>query len=158
MLCVKAFSVWLVVFLAAFVNGGIREMLMVPRVGEQVGHVIGLIVFSGAIIGVTYVFVKALEPLPSSTLSLIGLFWLILSLLFEFGFFHYVMNESWSTLLADYNIFRGRLFIVVWVVTLFSQLVCGMLLHHREEKGLHDGEVRMDHRCGYCRLRCGVLR
>ena len=127
MLGVKAFGVWLVLLVAAFINGGIRELLIVPRVGEQIGHVIGVVVFSGAIFGVTAVFVKALGPLPSSTLLYIGLFWLILSLLFECGFFHYVMHEPWEKLLADYNIFRGRLLIVVWLTTLFSPLVCGRL-------------------------------
>jgi hypothetical protein len=126
---VKAFGVWLILLLAAFINGGIREMLIVPRVGEQVGHIIGVVVFSGAIFGITYVFVKALEPLPAITLIEIGLLWLILSLLFEFGFFHYVMHEPWSKLLADYNVFRGRLLILVWLTTLFSPLVCGTLLH-----------------------------
>jgi hypothetical protein len=125
MLFVKAFGVWLILLVAAFINGGIREMLIVPRVGEQVGHIIGVVVFSGAIFGITYVFVKAMGQLPSSTLFLIGLFWLVLSLLFEFGFFHYVMHEPWEKLLADYNIFKGRLLIIVWLTTLFSPVVCG---------------------------------
>jgi hypothetical protein len=98
-------------------------------VGEQIGHVISVIVFSSAIFALTYIFVSALSPLPSRTLFQLGLFWLVLSLLFEFGFFHYVMHEPWSKLLADYNIFRGRLLIVVWLTTLFSPLVCGKLLH-----------------------------
>lgn len=125
----KAFGIWLVMLIVAFVNGAIREILIVPRVGEELGHVIGVIVFSGAIFGLTYIFVKALGPLPASMLFYLGLFWLVLSLLFEFGFFHYVMHEPWSELLADYNIFRGRLLIVVWLTTLFSPLVCGKLLH-----------------------------
>jgi hypothetical protein len=130
MLFVKAFGVWLVMLLAAFINGAIRETLIVPRLGERIGHIIGVVVFSSAIFGITYVFVKALIPVPSSTLFHIGLFWLILSLLFEFGFFHYVMHEPWSKLLADYNMFQGRLLIVVWLSTLFSPLVCGTLLHN----------------------------
>ena len=131
MLFVKAFGVWLVLLLLAFINGGLREMLLVPRVGEQVGHVIGVVVFSGAIFGITYVFVKAVGQLPSSNLFHIGLFWLVLSLLFEFGFFHYVMHEPWEKLLADYNVFRGRLLIVVWLTTLCSPLVCGKIVHRR---------------------------
>ena len=55
-------------------------------------------------------------------------FWLVLSLLFEFGFFHYVMHEPWEKLLADYNIFRGRLLIIVWLTTLFLPLVWQVLI------------------------------
>ena len=128
MLFVKAFGVWLILLVAAFINGAVRELLIAPRLGEHGGHIISVIMLSGAILGIVYVFVKVLEPRPSSTLLLIGLFWLVLSLLFEFGFFHYVMHEPWSKLLSDYNIFRGRLLIVVWLTTLFSPLLCGKLV------------------------------
>jgi len=84
-------------------------------------------VLSGAIFGIAYLFVKALRPLPASTLLGIGLCWLTLNLLFEFGFFHYAMHEPWEKLWTDYNILRGRLLIVVWLTTLFSPLICGKL-------------------------------
>jgi hypothetical protein len=40
------------------------------------------------------------------------------------------MHEPWERLLADYNIVRGRLLIVVWLTTLFAPLVCGKIVHH----------------------------
>jgi hypothetical protein len=83
----KAFGFWLVMLLAAFINGGIREMLMVPRVGEQVGHILSVIALSSAVWVIAYAFVKTLGTLPSSTLLLVGLCWLVLSLRCEFGFF-----------------------------------------------------------------------
>jgi hypothetical protein len=127
MLWVKTFGVWLGMLLAAFLNGALRELLIVPYVGEPVGHALSVVVLSGAIFGLAYLFVSAQRPLPASTLFQIGLFWLVLSLLFEFGFFHYAMHEPWEKLWADYNLFRGRLLIVVWLTTLFSPLICGML-------------------------------
>jgi hypothetical protein len=128
MVFVNAFGVWLVMLVAAFINGAIRELLIVPQVGEQVGHFLSVFVLSGVIFGITYLFISALGPLPARMLLGVGLFWLVLSLLFEFGFFHYVMHAPWSKLLADYNIFRGRLLSVVWLTTLFAPLVCGKLL------------------------------
>jgi hypothetical protein len=129
-LFLKAGGVWLGMLVAAFLNGALRELLIMRLVGEQVGHVLSVFLLSGAIFGITYIFVRAQRPLPANTWLAIGLFWLVLSLLFEFGFFHYVMHEPWSKLLADYNIFRGRLLIVVWLATLFSPLVCGTIVHH----------------------------
>lgn len=129
MLWVQAFGVWLLMLVAAFMNGALRELLIVRHVGEQVGHVLSVLLLSGAIFGITSVFVEALGPLPSNTLLGIGFFWLVLSLLFEFGFFHYAMHEPWEKLWADYNIVRGRLLSVVWLTTLFSPLIWGTLLH-----------------------------
>ena len=45
MLWVKAFGVWLGMLLAAFLNGALRELLIVRLVGEQVGHVLSVVVF-----------------------------------------------------------------------------------------------------------------
>lgn len=127
MLWVKVVGVWLCMLVTAFLNGALRELLIVRLAGEQVGHVLSVVLLSGAIVGITYLFVRALEPLPASTLLGIGLCWLTLSLLFEFGFFHYAIHEPWDKLWADYNIFRGRLLVVVWLTTLFAPLLCGKL-------------------------------
>jgi hypothetical protein len=80
MLFLKAFGVWLGMLLAAFLNGALRELLIVRFVGEQVGHVISVFVLSGVIFGLAYLFVTAQRPLPSRMLFQIGLFWLLLSL------------------------------------------------------------------------------
>ena len=136
MLWVKAFGVWLGMLVAAFLNGALRELLIVPYVGEPVGHVVSVFILSGAIFGLAYLFVKAHPPLPPSMLFQVGLFWLLLSLLFEFGFFHYAMHEPWEKLFADYNLVRRRLLIVVWLTVLFSPLICGKLTRG---KGIQDG-------------------
>ena len=107
MLFVKALGMWVVMLLAALTNGAIRETLIVPRLGKQVGHVVGVVVLSGMVFCLAALFVKALGPLPSSTLLHVGIFWLALSLLFEFGFFHYIMHEPWRKLLADDNVCRA---------------------------------------------------
>ena len=58
MLFLKAFGVWLGM-LAAFLNGALRELLIVRLVGEQVGHVISVFVLSRVIFGLAYLFVTA---------------------------------------------------------------------------------------------------
>jgi hypothetical protein len=48
----------------------------------------------------------------------VGLIWLVLTIAFEFIFGHFVVGHPWSKLFADYNLFDGRLWILVllWVV------------------------------------------
>jgi hypothetical protein len=64
---------------AAFLNGALRELLIVPYVGEPLGHIISVLLLSGAIFGLAYLFVTAHRLLPARTLFRIGLFWLLLS-------------------------------------------------------------------------------
>jgi apolipoprotein N-acyltransferase len=47
----------------------------------------------------------------------IGLIWLVLTVMFEFGFGHFVAGHSWQRLLQDYNIRAGRVWlaILLWV-------------------------------------------
>ncbi|MDI6884991.1 MAG: hypothetical protein QMD22_01305 [archaeon] len=64
----------------------------------------------------------------TTDLLLIGTFWVILTVLFEFIFFHYGRGESWDTLLANYNILKGRLWIFVLVTVFIAPLLVGLLL------------------------------
>jgi hypothetical protein len=52
-------------------------------------------------------------PLPTARAATVGAAWVGLTVLFEFGFGHYVANRPWSTLLAHYNVRRGRLWPLV---------------------------------------------
>ena len=45
--------------------------------------------------------------------------WTLLTLLFEFGFFHYIMGEPWERFIANYDMSEGRL----WPLVLLVQLV-----------------------------------
>lgn len=57
MLWVKTFGVWLLMLVAAFLNGALRELLIVPHTGEPMGHVISVFVLSGAIFAVITVLI-----------------------------------------------------------------------------------------------------
>lgn len=59
-----------------------------------------------------------LWPPQSSTQALAtGAIWLLLTIAFEFLFGRYVARHSWSRLFHDYNIFAGRVWLLVpaWV-------------------------------------------
>ena len=60
-------------------------------------------------------------PIESLTQAwTIGFCWLIMTVIFEFGFGHYVAGHDWEQLFADYNFFKGRvwLFFLIWVTAL----------------------------------------
>jgi hypothetical protein len=53
----------------------------------------------------------------------IGLLWTALTLAFEFLAGHYLFGNSWESLAADYNIAKGRLWILVPLTTLIAPLL-----------------------------------
>ena len=124
-----AFVLWLVFAVLAIINGTVRARLYAPLVGEYAGHVISTVILIGVIFAGTYIFLRMLRIEYSQLdLLLIGVFWVVLTVLFEFGFGHYVAGHSWEKLLADYNIFNGRLWSLVLVADLLDPLLMDSLL------------------------------
>ena len=64
----------------------------------------------------TYLTVRWIHPLNRRDAFLIGFAWLALTLVFEFGFGR-VRGKPWTELLADYNVLKGRIWVLVLVTT-----------------------------------------
>jgi hypothetical protein len=109
--------VWFVLLLVAMVNGAVRDFTYGRRLSEllanQVSCITGILLFAIVI----RQYVRFWPPQSAREAWGIGLFWMALTVAFEFLFFHYVAGHSWSELLANYDIVHGRLWplILVWV-------------------------------------------
>ena len=115
-----AILVWIVFLAIAFGFGAIRELMLTPAIGESASHVIGTLAVVVAFLGVIFLFVRRYESLPSGTFWFVGVAWLAATIAFEFLFFHFASGKSWSDLLADYNVLRGRIWILVPLTTLLG--------------------------------------
>ncbi len=110
-------AAWLGLVALAILNGLIREKTYKKKMGDlgahQLSTLTGLILFSAYIFLLTRIC-----PLQSGKQAIaIGLIWMVMTVIFEFIFGHYVMKHSWSKLLADYNIFKGRLWLLILIFT-----------------------------------------
>lgn len=122
-------GLWVVFVFLAILNGMIRNSVYGPKLGEPKGHVISSAVAVCYILVVNFFFINAVKISATLTdLLLIGLFWLTITVLFEFGFGHYVVGHSWEHLLSDYNIMKGRLWSLVLLVTFGAPLFWGIVL------------------------------
>jgi len=129
MILLYALGIWLIFVVAGILNGVFRESFITPEVGEHAGHVISTIILICVILAVTYLFISNSKINYTRTdLLLIGAFWLMLTILFEFGFGHYVIGHSWSKLFADYNILKGRVWSLVLLTTFIAPLLIGFIL------------------------------
>lgn len=74
----------------------------------------GTILVTAAFLAAIAGFVSRMRLAPGEAL-VVGTAWLLAAVAFEFGFGHYVDGLSWSRLLSDYDLTRGRLLLLVWV-------------------------------------------
>ncbi len=72
---------------------------------------------------------------PMAPSAVIGILWTVMTVCFEFGFFHFVAAVPWEKLLADYNILAGRLWLLVLLTTLFGPPTIGAILSRRTGDG-----------------------
>jgi hypothetical protein len=111
------FFLWFPMVIVAIINGAVREGVYKKSLGDlrahQLSTVIGIILF-----GIYFQVIFSYWKIESSSQALrIGLMWFFLTETFEFLAGHYLFKNSWEKILNDYNIFKGRLWILIpiWV-------------------------------------------
>jgi len=120
---------WVVFVVVAILNGIFRESVITPKTNAYTGHVLSSIIFIILIFVLTTLFIRFfLTDYTSGELLWVGTMWLGLTICFEFLFGHYVAGHSWSHLLADYNLLKGRIWSLVLLSTFIAPYVCGRLL------------------------------
>jgi hypothetical protein len=114
---IRAIVVWCGLLVLAFANGAVREVMLVPALGDTVAHAISSIMLSVAIVVLAWMTIGWIAPATPAAAWQVGALWLALTLAFEFLAGHYFFGNPWSRLLADYNVARGRIWIVVLLTT-----------------------------------------
>jgi hypothetical protein len=108
---------WLVAWLGRPVlgvaNGAIRDATYKRATGELAAHQLS----TATLLALMAAYLWALEgrwPIGTSREAFtIGGSWAVLTVLFEFGFGHYVTGDAWSSLLRAYNLADGRVWAAV---------------------------------------------
>jgi hypothetical protein len=105
----RAIAVWLLVMAVEFVQGTLRWIFLRPHVGDFRSGQIG--VFTGSVLFLAIVYFCApWMKLRSGVDGLrVGLLWVGLTLAFELSFGHYLMQRSWESIGAEYNLLHSGL-------------------------------------------------
>lgn len=119
-------AAWFLMLLVSIANGAARDFVYGQRMSKLAAHQLSSaigIVLLGAVI---WAFERAYPPSSGKHAIGIGLFWMVLTIAFEFLFFHFIGGHSWSALLANYNILAGR----VWVLVLLWIAIAPYVFFH----------------------------
>ncbi|EIF51619.1 MULTISPECIES: hypothetical protein [Sulfurovum] len=122
-LFLKTSMIWLIIAFMAIINGIFRENVLVGMIGPNMAVPVSGITLSMIVLIVTYVSFPLFGKHHALTYFVIGLQWVLMTLLFEFIFGYYVMGKSWSDISEVFHIMRGNLFIIVLAVSLISPLL-----------------------------------
>ena len=120
----RALLVWLLLTGIAFVNGAFRTFILTPATGEAAGHITSTLLLCGLILLVTWLTIGWVNPPTRRAAWAIGILWCVLTVAFEFLAGHYLFGNTWERLLADYDLGRGR----VWVLVLPTTLIAPFLM------------------------------
>ena len=124
----KAFGIWVALAISAIIVAIFRNGVLLPLLGEQSAHQIGTLIFLIVQFVIIYLFIKRINLKENRSALFIGIFWLILTIIFEFLFGHYVMGHPWERLFADYNILRGRLWSFVLLNDLLAPIISNKII------------------------------
>ena len=118
----KYFLAWFPMLLLAILNGTLRDLGYKKYTGDLTAHQIStitLIILFAFYIGC---IINRFPPSSSAQAIFIGIIWVLLTLCFEFGFGRYRGN-SWSVLFADYNLMKGRIWVLIPIWMLIAPYV-----------------------------------
>ena len=125
----KAVALWIVLLVFAIALAGVREAALAPALGDFRAHQVETVAFCAVVAAVAFFGVRWMRATRRQGIR-VGLLWLAMTLLFEFGVFGLALGHPWPELLADYNILEGRL----WPLVLVTELVAPAIFARRTEK------------------------
>ncbi len=124
----RAVVIWFSIVPVAIANGMVRDLVLVPFMGDTAARAVSSMTLAGAIVAIAWLSIQWIGPAATADAWRIGLVWLALTLAFELLVGHYVFGTPWETLRDDYNVLAGRL----WILVLAAALVAPRLVYSRD--------------------------
>lgn len=116
---IRAVAIWFAILVLASLNGALRDLVVAPRTGDTIARAISTVILCGLILLVTWYAIPWVRPENPRQALGVGAFWLALTLGFEFGAGRYA-RKPWSAILADYDVTRGRIWVLVPIITFLA--------------------------------------
>jgi hypothetical protein len=128
----RAALTWVAMIPVAILNGTIREVALKRVLDDQPARQLSTATASIAFLVLVYLIMREYVVVESDRrLLAVGLTWLAATILFEFGFGHFIDGKTWGELVQDYNIFAGRLWPVFLGIEALAPLLIKRFVMHQ---------------------------
>jgi hypothetical protein len=123
-------GVWLLLAVVMSANGIFRELALKPALGAPSADFMSAMLGIALILGITRWLFRPLAGSAPRELVRASVLLVCLTVAFEFLVGHYVDGKSWTELVANYAIWRGRLWPIVLATIALTPFLWGRWLSH----------------------------
>lgn len=134
MYLLRALTVWLAIIFAESVHGTLRQIFLAPLVGDFTARRIAFFIGMLLIFLITYFLIRWINAPSIKSLFAVGLMWMMLTAIFEFGLGYFVLQYSWERMFEDYDVSRGGLMGFGLLFMLFAPYLAAKLGETKSEK------------------------
>ena len=127
----KSLLIWLAIIPCAIINGAFRYLALNPLMGEIYAQTLSGVLLCIILFVICWFLIPRIGRGTAKTYWIIGLLWVILTILFEFGF-GLLTGDTFAELIRAYDITTGNLWSLVviftgiapWLTAKARKLIC----------------------------------
>ena len=112
----RVLRAWAIILPFMILNGAFRELVLKRAVNDSLADGVSAALGVAIIVVMTRYLLRPLAGKSPADLVRASVELVLLTVLFEFTFGHYVDRKSWSELAANYEVWNGRLWPIVLAV------------------------------------------
>lgn len=127
---------WLAMAVAMSANGAFREMALRRWLDAQSADLVSAAIGAAIILLLTFLFFRPLAGSSTRTLLFVSVLLVVLTVIFEFTIGRLVDRKSWSELLGNYAIWRGRLWPLLLLLIALTPFIWGRWLPRRRRENV----------------------
>jgi len=102
----RVLAAWFLIVVAESVHGTIRQLWIAPVMGDLPSRQVGVAIGSAIILIIAWATVRWIGAGTTRAQFRVGLVWVVLIVLFEFGL-GTALGYTWERMLSDYDLAQG---------------------------------------------------
>ncbi len=115
----KALAVWLLIVIAESIHGIIRQLFIVPLIGDMPARRVGVLIGSAIIFAIAWACIRWIGARSFVEQFRVVLLWVVLIAIFEFSL-GAALGYSQARMLSDYNLEEGGFMGIGLIFMLFA--------------------------------------